>query len=104
MIKQIRKSIIYFDINYAKLQIKYFNQRKSVTVLYFHKIFQSEKEVASSSVDPQQSTTIRDFENLTVSLLKNGYIFIDPNKLNEISIKDNNYVLYTFDEIGRAHV
>jgi peptidoglycan/xylan/chitin deacetylase (PgdA/CDA1 family) len=98
MLNLLRKFVINIDIQSAKIQLKYFEHKNNLTVLYFHQILPPSYEKKHSYFYTPQHTTIEDFETLTYDFVRNDYQFIDPEKITDILLNKGRYVLYTFDD------
>jgi peptidoglycan/xylan/chitin deacetylase (PgdA/CDA1 family) len=76
------------------------DNKPSLLVFYFHKIFKNDKDIYNSGVDPQQGTTLENFKEFIEYFLESGYKFIHPDDiLNGLNTRKNkNNILITFDD------
>lgn len=76
------------------------DNKPSLLVFYFHKIFKKDKDIYNSGVDPQQGTTLENFKEFIEYFLESGYKFIHPDDiLNSLNTRKNkNNILITFDD------
>ena len=94
----VKKFIVLLDFWIAKIQLKTNIENGHLIILYFHKIFKDIKERDSVDVDPQQSTTVEDFEIVVKYFIDNGYTFIKPEDLLIGLNPKGKHILITFDD------
>lgn len=95
---QLRRTVLSLHRVLASAPLPVIKERGALLSFLFHSLFESEGELRSSVVDPQQGITGEMFREFVVHFCDQGYDFVSPRQILQGLEPDGKYVLLTFDD------
>lgn len=91
-------TVKFLDRKISEYSLSFYKEKKSLVTVLFHGLFKDEDEILLNHVDPQQSMTIKKFEQFIKHFKKHDYNFVSPDDIIKGLDPTQNHILITFDD------
>jgi peptidoglycan/xylan/chitin deacetylase (PgdA/CDA1 family) len=96
--KQLKEAVLSIQRTLASALLPLTNERGVLLCFLFHSLFETEAELRSGVVDPQQGITVGMLRTFLRHFHEQGYGFISPRQILEGLEPGGKYILLTFDD------
>src|SRR5229473_2603598 len=95
---QLKKALLSFYRMLASALLPLTKEQGALICFLFHGLFESDEEVRSGTLDPQQGVTVEMFRAFLGHFREEGYTFVAPRQILEGPERGGKYILLTFDD------
>jgi peptidoglycan/xylan/chitin deacetylase (PgdA/CDA1 family) len=94
----LKSAMHLLDENLASRFLSAAREEGTLLSFLFHGLFESDEEVRSGTLDPQQGVTVEMFRAFLGHFREEGYTFVAPRQILEGPERGGKYILLTFDD------
>lgn len=100
MLSPMKSLIRFADHIVSKTYLRFFQEKNSLIIFYFHGILRNKLDINLNVLNPQShgGVTIERLRQLIEYFLRHNYIFVSPNDILSCLSQNKRYTMITFDD------